>query len=105
MPPTEQIFHVRLNQDQLFNNAYHRNIPNTGAEYVGHYIPPSFLIIMTNTYSPRYWVGRHGVAEDQIVEHIPRLNTLSDVVWQVWTRLRDQPGSLGCYAVENFSTT
>ena len=27
MPPTEQIFHVRLNQDQLFNNAYYRNIP------------------------------------------------------------------------------
>ncbi|CAO1601202.1 hypothetical protein XANCAGTX0491_004869 [Xanthoria calcicola] len=63
MPPTEQIFHVRLNHDQLFNNSYHRNIP--------------------------------------IVEHIPRLNTLSDAVWQVWIRLTDQPGSLRYYAVEN----
>lgn len=27
MPPMEQIFHVRLSQDQLFNNAYHRNLP------------------------------------------------------------------------------
>ena len=56
---------------------------------------------MTDTYSPRYWVGRHGVAEGHIFEHIPLLNTLSDAVWQVWIRLTDQPGSLRYYAVEN----
>ncbi|KAL8752536.1 MAG: hypothetical protein Q9199_005682, partial [Rusavskia elegans] len=100
MPPMEQNFYVRLTQDQLFNNAYGSNILNTDAEYVGHYIPPSSLIIMTDTFSPRYWAHRRGVPQGQIVEHIPRLNALSDAVWQVWTRLTDQPGSLRYYAVE-----
>lgn len=57
---------------------------------------------MTRTYSPSYRVFiRDGLRSDQVIEHIPRLNSLSDAIWPVWTRISNHPGSLRYYAVDS----
>ncbi|KAL8643946.1 MAG: hypothetical protein Q9226_008024 [Calogaya cf. arnoldii] len=102
VPPTREITRVRLSQDQLFSNDYGLIKP-TNADYHGFYIPMSNFILMTVTFSPRWMAGRGGMPEDRLQGWIPRLNTLSDVVWNVWSRISPHPPSLRFYGLSQIA--
>lgn len=55
---------------------------------------------MTWTYSPRFHVRRRGIPEKDIEQYIPRLNTVSDVVWETWKANAPKPATLRFYAVD-----
>ncbi|KAL8887431.1 MAG: hypothetical protein Q9215_004987 [Flavoplaca cf. flavocitrina] len=94
--------YVRLDQNRSFDNDYHFHVDRTYANYDGFYLPRQSFILMTRTYSPTYRVSIRGsLPSDQIIERIPRLNSLSDAIWPVWTRISNHPGSLRYYAVND----
>ncbi|KAL8730526.1 MAG: hypothetical protein Q9166_003975 [cf. Caloplaca sp. 2 TL-2023] len=99
-PTPDEYNFVKLEQDQNFANAWHQDNQETGATYNGFYIPFSNTILMTWTYSPRHHVRRRGIPNDQIEKFIPRLNTVSDVVWETWKAIVNQPAKLRFYAVD-----
>ncbi|KAL8677130.1 MAG: hypothetical protein Q9224_007220, partial [Gallowayella concinna] len=72
----------------------------TRADCNGFYIPFSNAILMTGTHSPRAHMRRKGIPEDKIEQHIPRLNTISDVVWEQWKSVAHEPGKLRFYAID-----
>ncbi|KAL8891872.1 MAG: hypothetical protein Q9192_005696 [Flavoplaca navasiana] len=100
-PNPDEYSPVRLTQDAEFANAWRKDNKATEAAYNGFYIPISNTILMTYTYSPRFRLRQSGgIPEPQIEQHIPRLNTVSDIVWQTWMTRAPEPGKLRFYAID-----
>ncbi|KAL8730527.1 MAG: hypothetical protein Q9166_003976 [cf. Caloplaca sp. 2 TL-2023] len=93
------VIRIFLDQSEDFTNDY-GDQRATSASYHGLYIPRNGAIIMFLTVSPRNKVERRRVPIDDIPKYIPRLNQLSDLVWDAWDNLVENPEVLRYYAVE-----
>ncbi|KAL8996526.1 MAG: hypothetical protein Q9169_003993 [Polycauliona sp. 2 TL-2023] len=112
-PDADEYELIRVDQDESFANAWSEENDATEAVYSGFYIPISNTIIMTYTYSPRFRISRdNGEAADseddkmpeaEIEQHIPRLHTLSDVVWETWKTRSPDPATLRYYAIHEIT--
>ncbi|KAL8735932.1 MAG: hypothetical protein Q9166_000494 [cf. Caloplaca sp. 2 TL-2023] len=96
-PKEEEAVLVLIDQIFRFTNEH-----ATGAKYHGLMFPrsQSGIIISTDTYGPSFQVTENGVPKDQVSRHIPRLNQLSDALWEAWKRVDNDPGHLRYYGVD-----
>ncbi|KAL8776182.1 MAG: hypothetical protein Q9203_003468 [Teloschistes exilis] len=120
----EEVVLVYMSQDQPFMNAQgqetvsqsflyicfkgvrrkqklinHHQPPSLAYFHV-YYLPETFAVIASTTYSSSYQLNQAGVPSDQIPGRTPPLHRLSDVIWAVWDSLVYHPGNLRYYAVD-----
>ncbi|KAL8770987.1 MAG: hypothetical protein Q9209_003406 [Squamulea sp. 1 TL-2023] len=104
-PRQDDYSFVKLDQDREFASAEGPSNKPTGAEYHGYYMPFHGSILIKAAFSPTYHMRRDGIPAAEIKKFIPRLNQLSDVAWEVWKAIADQPKTLRFFGRDEVSNS
>ncbi|KAI4252442.1 MAG: hypothetical protein LQ352_004290 [Teloschistes flavicans] len=99
----EEVTLVYMDQNEPFTNAEGQETPPSNAYYWANYLPETFAILISTTYSPSYQLQQAGVPADQIPSRTPPLHRLSDVLWAVWESFVYAPGNFRYYAVDGIT--
>ncbi|KAL8693753.1 MAG: hypothetical protein Q9218_001498 [Villophora microphyllina] len=72
-------------QDDIDDGWKNAGSQATNGVYTCQYIRSAAAIIAIDTKSPQYQLGRKGIAKEQALDVLPKLNRFSDMAWTMWS--------------------
>ncbi|KAL8773360.1 MAG: hypothetical protein Q9209_001754 [Squamulea sp. 1 TL-2023] len=85
--------------DEVFADIRHAHQTQMNTNYSNSGRIRDSRTLGIKTICPRWHVRHRGIPEPQLEQHIPRLHTVADVVWETWKTTTRDPAKLRFYSV------